>query len=387
MAAFHYIVRAKLIRDIHGNGDFDFLQFEEKFEDENPIHARNLAFKHYQSYIDVLLESKGKKYHSDKQAREELAHFIGPNRGGKLEMGGYEIDFSDSIDNGIGIFLIIDTPKPENILEYKEGDEIFIHGIGHISFFSNDPDRLITELEIEHEYYKYFNYDTNFQEKEIVFCSSDEWGEGYTEDEPSKYVILDTPYDWTGLDKPYWWEEKTSDEITDNNQPPITLKDIIDGGESNQVEFKPSLLFNFSTGKPGIGIKGIIAKTICAFLNSNGGFLFIGLNDKGEAQGLSHDFSLSGEKSEKDFFKLEFDQMLAHFLSFSVKSNVSGEFYQLEDKDLFVVTVTPSKHRPIFLNGQEGKEFYIRGEASSRQITDLEELANYCIDNWGANDN
>ena len=34
----------------------------------------------------------------------------------------------------------------------------------------------------------------------------------------------------------------------------------------------------------------------------------------------------------------------------------------------------------IFLNGKNGKEFYVRGEASSRQLTDIEQIVNYCMD-------
>lgn len=79
----------------------------------------------------------------------------------------------------------------------------------------------------------------------------------------------------------------------------------------------------------------------------------------------------------------EFDQMLEHFLTFSVKSNISGQFFQLNEKDIFVVAVTPSSRRPIFMNGLKGKEFYVRGEASSRQLSDIEEIANYCIEKWG----
>ena len=153
-------------------------------------------------------------------------------------------------------------------------------------------------------------------------------------------------------------------------------------GENNQIEFKPTLLYNFSTERAGISIKGIIAKAICAFLNSNGGFLLIGVNDNGNVQGLDFDYKLSGNKNPKDFFQLEFDQMLEYFLSFSVKSNVVGQFYEVEGKDIYVVTVTPNKRRPIFMKGQNGKEFYVRGEASSRQLTDIEQLVNYCIDRW-----
>lgn len=388
MAAFHYIVKAKIIRNIKENGDIDFSEFERKFENESPIIARESAFQHYQSYIDILLEAKNKSYHSDKQAREDLHSFINPGTKTKIIFEEEEIEFSDSFGNGIGVFLIIDTPKPG---EDKKGDEIFIHGIGNIGYF-NTPDSLIRELERELEYFKFFNYGTKDFETEIVFCNSEEWEEGYLGNgkwlesykEPNTYSILPTPFDWAGLDKPYWWRESVNEGTENFEQAPKSLEDIIEGGESNQVEFKPSLLYNFSTKKAGIGIKGIIAKAICAFLNSNGGFLIIGLKDNGEAQGLDYDFSLSAGKNEKDFFKLEFDQMLKYFLSFAVKSNVSGNFYQLDEKDIFVVTVTPSKQGPIFLNGQNGKEFYVRGEASSRQLTDMEELVKYCMEKWGA---
>ena len=378
--AFHYIVKAKLIRYQKGN-DINFLEFEDKFEDPSPIKAREKAFSHYQNYVDVLLDGKNKKYISDSTTREELTSFIEPGTKTKVIIDGSEVEFSDSFGNGIGIFLIIDRPKKDNIYDYKIGEEIFIHGIGKIHYSSNSPDQNIFELEKEFDYYKHYNYPTNNKEREVIYCSRDEWEEGYREDEPATYNILETPFDWTGLDKPYWWGEPEAFEEAEETEPvPKTLEEIIAGGETNQVEFKPALVYNFSTGKGGIGVKGIIAKTICAFLNSNGGLLLIGITDKGEVQGLEFDFKLSGDKNPKDFFRLEFDQMLEHFLSFAVKNNVEGQFYELEGKDIFLVKVFPNKRRPIFLKGLTSKEFYIRGEASTRQLTDSEDITNYCID-------
>ncbi len=383
MAAFHYVVKAKLIRHIKGANEIEFLQFEDKFENKEPIIARNFAFKHYQNYIDVLLEAKQKKYFSDKLAREELNSFIDPGTKTKIQIGKNEVEFSDAFGNGIGIFLVVDIPMSDNVNDDKDGEEIFIHGIGNISYSNDHPDRLIFALQREYEYYTFYKYKTDKKVIEVVYCCRDEWEEGYRENEPAKYNIIETPFDWIGLDKPYWWGEPKDEENEKIQTAPKTLEEIIQEGESNQVEFKPALLYNFSTGKGGIGVKGIIAKAICAFLNSNGGFLIIGVTDKGEPKGLSYDFSLSEGKNEKDFFMLEFDQMLEHFLSFSVKSNVSGQFFQLNKKDIFVVTVLPSKRRPIFLKGLNGKEFFVRGEASSRQLTDVEELVNYCFEKWG----
>lgn len=386
MAAFHYIVRAKLIRRIKENGEIEFLQIEEKFENENPIIARNLAFRFYQNHVDVFLQSKEQNYYSDKQAKEELKSFIDPGTSTIFKLGDSEIEYSDSYGNGLGVFLIVDIP----LFSDEIGEELLIHDIGNLIHIGNNPNFLISELDREYDYYISYNYDTENKVIDIVFCNSDEWGEGYLGNgewlesygEPNSHKILETPFDWTGLDKPYWWGYSETKETPKAEK---YIEDIIQEGETNQIEFKPSLLYNFLTKKAGIGVKGHIAKAICAFLNSNGGYLIIGITDKGETQGLSYDFSLSGEKNEKDFFMLEFDQMLEYFLSFSVKSNVSGQFFQIDDKDIFAVTVIPSKSRPIFLKGQNGKEFYVRGEASSRQISDNEELVNYCIEKWGQN--
>jgi hypothetical protein len=52
------------------------IEIDATFEDENPIVAREKAFNHYQSYLDVLLQSKGKEYVSHNKAAAELQDFV-----------------------------------------------------------------------------------------------------------------------------------------------------------------------------------------------------------------------------------------------------------------------------------------------------------------------
>lgn len=379
-AAFHYIVRTKLIRFIKEN-EIDFLEIEEKFENENPIIAREHAFRFYQNYIDVLLEAKGLKYVSDRQTRIELNSYLKSNEPVIIQFDGREIDISEGYGNGIGIYMILDKPKDGT---NEIGDEFIIHGIGDYNY-SNYNLLYINLSFIEYEYYKFYNYFTNNLETDVVFFSEWEWKDGYGDDQPETRKILKTPIDWTGFDKIFWWGKDDIQKSEDVKKNPITIEDIIKIGECNQIEFKPSLVYNFSTGSPGISVKGIIAKTICAFLNSKGGFLLIGINDKGEVIGLENDYKLSGYKDPKDFLRLEFDQMLKHFLSFSVKDNIQTQIIEVEGKDILYVRVWPSKYRPVFLNGQTCKEFYVRGEASTRQL-DIEEFYKYYIDKWCNND-
>ena len=383
-AGFHYVVKAKLIR-YKSADEIKFLEIEEVFENETPILARDAAFSFYQSYIDVLLQGKGKIYFSDSQARNELKTFIETGTTTKIKFGDMELEFDDSEGNGIGVFLIIDIPQEKKIeaLSLKQGDEFLIHGIGNLIGGSDNTDYVIGDLKQEYELYQHFNYETKTKEKEVIYCSRDEWEEGYRENEPATYKILETPFDWTGFDKPNWWGEPDVESKQEDQQVTKTVEQIIEGGEGNQVEFKPPLFCNFDNKSIDIEKKEIIAKTICAFLNSNGGYLLIGVNDNKTIRGLSNDFGLSNGKDPKDFFKLEFDDMIEQFISSSIINYLSGEFYQIVNKEIFVVTVQPSKRRPIFLKKEENKKlFFVRRLASTKRLFDMEEIANYCIEKW-----
>lgn len=376
--AIHYAVKAKLIRKKKEDGEYEFLEVNEEFHNENPILAREAAFRYYQNYIDVLLESKGLRYESDKQARLALESFHDPGTSTKIDVLGTYLDIPDWIGNGIGVYLMIDEALDEVgfINNYS-----LIHGIGGLEG-SDSPEYMLVGLEREIYYYGQHNYHTKDTEITIVFCDSNEWQEGYRDDEPGTYIILKTPFDWTDMDKPYWWGEKEAEELQQQPIKSRSYEEIIADGETNQVEFKPALLYNFITKKAGIGVKGIIAKSICGFLNARGGFLFLGVSDKGKPQGLSYDFSLAGEKNRRDFFRLEFDDCIKQFLPLSAKENVYGEFVTVDGVEVFVVFVFPSKSKPIFMNGQHGKEFYVRWTASTRQLTDIEELTTYCLEHW-----
>jgi len=374
MATFHYAVKVKLIR-YETKDDIDFIDYEKVFENENPILARQESFKEYEEWLKDLYTGIGNAdgYVTDKQARIDLEKFITPSGKHNVVIDENEIDIGNSFGYGIGVYFIIDLPYHkswENSDMYdKKGDEYLLHGIGKGDKY-NDPLELSDSLNLEILYYEHYNYDkSDFERKAKIY----DW------DKPGidEIHFLETPFDWAGFDV-----EPEREEAETGQNAVQEIEEIISNGEGNKIEFKPALLYNFKTNKAGISVKAKIATAICAFLNANGGLLFIGLDDDGNPQGLEPDFSLANGKKPKDFFQNEFDQMIEHFLSFSVKANITGQFHELDSKDIFIVTVEPSRNRAIFLKGQNGKEFWIRGNAGNRQLIDIEELANYCIDRW-----
>jgi hypothetical protein len=370
--AFHYAVKVKLIR-YETKDEIDFINYEKVFENENPIIAREEAFEEYEAWIKDLYTGMGKtsEYTTDKKARIDLQKFITLSDKDKVEIGETEIDYINLFSYGIGVYLVINghIDKPNTYLELGKN---LLHGIGTPASYDN-LDIIIMDLSEEFKLYQHYNYNTKNKEIEIVYCSRDEWEEGFREDEPYTYKIIETPFDWSGYDKPYWWGEPKEESTNE------LFERIIENGEGEVIEFKPTLSYHFTKktwqGKYEVNYK--IAKAICAFLNSKGGLLFIGVTDKGEPQGLDFDFNLADKENKFDYFKLDFDRILENFIGIFVKPIVNIEFIEVKGKQICVVKVDPSKE-PVFLIAEESKkEFWVRGNASNRQITDLDKIVSY----------
>src|SRR5262249_5865593 len=75
-----------------------------------------------------------------------------------------------------------------------------------------------------------------------------------------------------------------------------SLAEVLRGGESATVEFKSSLRVNLHTRNRDAKIEHAVLKTIAAFLNSDGGILVVGVDDKGIPLGLDADGFQSEDK-------------------------------------------------------------------------------------------
>ncbi len=373
-AAFHYLVKAKLIRYINAD-DINFIEIEEKFENENPILAREAAFNFYQNYIDVLLESKGLKYQSDNQARKELQSFIDSGPKKKKEKTGNESEdklselFDDLYDstfgNGIGVFFVIDKPIAEakESLRDEVGEESLIHGIGSHNIFSGIQ-HLMDGLVTEYNYYRSFGYSIN--DKKIVVNFLEEG-----EEEPYLEEILKTPFDWTEFDLP--------SVIATLSEVEQKWLEVINGGEGKKVEFKSTLRYHIHLKTADKIIEHEIAKTIAAFLNCEGGILIVGVDDDNNILGLENDFSLYSKNQEDKFFQA-FKNLLENYFGLGIVARLNFDFASIRKKQIFYIEVFESKN-PIYLNNKGAKEFYVRVGTSS-SLYDVEQAVNYIIDRF-----
>jgi hypothetical protein len=364
--AFHYAVKIKLF-NYYSKDKVEYIEHFKPFFNDNPIIARVEAFRFYQSWIETLLDEIGKEYTTDKQAREDLQAYLKPNTDLNFALGENNIDLSNAVSIGIGVYFVIDSPstpiyKDDKINDHA-GDEDLIHGIGNSNEF-NDPTSFAFFLDNEFEYYCNNDYDYKNYNREATYFDWQSQG-------VDEFEFLETPFDWTGLDNP----THPALRLTETKN----YEDIIANGEGEVVEFKPTLSYHFTmrTWQGKYEVNYIIAKAICAFLNSKGGLLFIGVKDNGEVQGLDFDFKLSTRENKIDYFKQEFDNVLDNFIGFVVKPIVNIDLTEVKGKMICVVKVEPSKE-PVFLKAQENKkEFWVRGNASNRQLTDMDKILSY----------
>ena len=158
-----------------------------------------------------------------------------------------------------------------------------------------------------------------------------------------------------------------------------TLEEMIMEGESEELEFKSSLRWDYKQGTINKKLEIVISKTIAAFGNSDGGTLLIGVNDEGEALGLDNDYaSLNGDK---DRFELHLRNLCNQNFGVSyTASSVKVAFPLINETEVCQVDILPSKE-PLVLtvkdaNGVITEKMYVRSGNSSQELS-MSEFNNY----------
>lgn len=178
--------------------------------------------------------------------------------------------------------------------------------------------------------------------------------------------------------------EKLLQEII-NNVEKTSIEDFIKKGETKNIEFKSSLRYCLKTLKAEKHIEHSAIKNICAFLNSNGGKLIIGVEDNGRILGLENtDFKTFGEKDKKDAFLKHFDNLISKYFGNDLSLNLGIEFEKVDSKSVCEIDVIPNNNGPIFLRNPEKnnkEEFYIRRNASAVTLN-MDEFYKYSRERW-----
>lgn len=166
---------------------------------------------------------------------------------------------------------------------------------------------------------------------------------------------------------------KIGDALSEEKTELISL---IKTGESEKVEFKSSLRFDIVKQCPNKELEKVIAKSVSGFLNSYGGYLFIGISDKGEAIGIENDIKITSKKSEDAFLSTLY-QIIIDFLGKEACQKIHPQIINFENKTICVIKIETGNLPTWFHDGQS-QIFYLRLGQSTRPL-DSKETHEYCL--------
>ena len=161
------------------------------------------------------------------------------------------------------------------------------------------------------------------------------------------------------------------------NTTPLSIKDQIAIGENNTIEFKSSYRRDVRNQQLNDALKFQIIKTIAAFLNSEGGKLYVGVADDGTILGIENDINLF--QKWLDGLLLDIDNLTKTYFN-TAYALIKAKVENIENKQILIFDVKASK-QPVYFTYQGKEEFYIRKTAWSLSLT-IGEANNYIRDHF-----
>lgn len=161
-------------------------------------------------------------------------------------------------------------------------------------------------------------------------------------------------------------------EVTES----IDDRSLIRGGENQYVEFKAALRWNNHINQPDKKIETSVLKTIVAFMNTDGGTLYVGVSDTGELLGIQEDHFPSEDK-----FLLHFGNLFNDKVGRQFTKNMNYQIVDVEGVRLLRIICSRSSE-PVFLKeGERHDEFYVRHGPSSVELS-MSEFMDYSKDRF-----
>jgi predicted HTH transcriptional regulator len=151
-------------------------------------------------------------------------------------------------------------------------------------------------------------------------------------------------------------------------KPKTALHALIAAGETARVEFKSTMRMNLKTGKKGKEIELAWLKSAVAFMNSQGGVLLIGVDDRGAPLGLEADRFDSEDKC-----RLHLKNLLKQHIGLEFTKYIQFDIIDYLGRRVLIVECAPSRE-PVFLIEPRDEGFYIRSGPSSVKLSSRQVL-------------
>jgi len=140
----------------------------------------------------------------------------------------------------------------------------------------------------------------------------------------------------------------------------------IEKGESQTREFKSTFFLNLASRQKDEAISFVILKTIAAFLNSEGGRIYVGVTDDGKSAGIKDEVSLFFKNSEDKYSLAVKEKLKKYFEAYF--DLISWEIVHSKNHTrLLIIDVKPSK-KPVWILDKGRELFPIRKHPSTETL-------------------
>jgi hypothetical protein len=161
--------------------------------------------------------------------------------------------------------------------------------------------------------------------------------------------------------------------------PELNIMDLITQGESDRLEFKASMRWDFKANAANNNLQRVIAKSIAGMLNNEGGVLLIGVADDGTILGIAKDMQVV-PRQNLDGFQLVLTDVVKNFLGLENMVYLRIHFEQVNNEWVCAVFVERSS-KPVFFKSGNLNEFWVRVGNSTRQL-DVKTAMDYMLNHW-----
>lgn len=158
------------------------------------------------------------------------------------------------------------------------------------------------------------------------------------------------------------------------------VRELLARGEGPTVEYKSSLRWDYNESRVNKDLTKVIVRTLAGFLNTQGGTLLIGVNDKGELLDLEADICTLGKKSSLDGFELALRAAIASYLGEEIDSRVRLTFLVLDSKRV-ALAECDTHSSPVYFRDGNRRELCIRSGNLTRSLDAAAAIA-YVNDHW-----
>ncbi len=160
----------------------------------------------------------------------------------------------------------------------------------------------------------------------------------------------------------------------------VPSPELIEGDETFAVEFKSTARWNLRDGVKDRRMEDAVVKTVAAFLNTDGGTLFIGVDDERRPLGLGHDTPLV-RPPNVDGLVNWLTTHLAGALTHTAVMRTRARIEELGGVEICRVDVARSSQPVMARMSTKDERFWVRMNNSSRALPELE-IEDYCRDHW-----